>query len=45
MDEIGLINIASCDGIHIGMLVYSLDFDVANVRFEGCAHVVLDVGG
>jgi len=35
MDYIGLIEIASCDGMEIGRLVSSLDHDVAYLRVEG----------
>ena len=45
MDDIGMINIASCDGLQIGSLVSSLDCDVAYPRLEGCARVVFDPGG
>jgi len=35
MDDIGLIEIASCDGMEIGILVSSLDRDVAYMRVDG----------
>jgi len=34
MDEINMIEMASCDGIHIGRLESSLDCNVAYLRVE-----------
>lgn len=35
MDDIGSIEISSCDGMEIGRLVSSLDYDVAYLRVQG----------
>ena len=45
MVEINMIEIASCDGLHVGMLESSLDRDVAYLRSHGFARMVFDLGG
>ena len=45
MDEIRLIEMASCDGLQIDMLESSLDRGVANPRLVGFACGVFDPGG
>ncbi len=45
MEVIGIIKIASCDGLHIGRLVSPLDRYAPYLRLEGCARVVFDPGG
>lgn len=45
MDEIRLIEMASCDGMDIGKLESSLDCDVAYPRLVGFARFVFHQGG
>jgi len=45
MDEVKLIEMASCDGVHIGRLESSSECDVAYLRLVDFAQVVFDLGG
>ena len=45
LDEIRLIEMASCDGLQVRRLEYSSDRDVAYPRLEGFVRVVFDLGG
>ena len=45
MDEIRLIEMASCDGLDIGRLESSSDHGVAHSRLVGFSRVVFDPGG
>jgi len=44
MDEINMIEMDSCVGLHIGRLESSLDHDVAYLILEGFSRVVFDPG-
>jgi len=45
LDEIKLIEMASCDGLQISRLESSSDRDVSYPRLEGFARAVFDPGG
>ena len=45
MDKINMIEMTSCDGLQVGRLESSLDCDVAYLRLEGFARVLIDPRG